>query len=100
MQTHAQVLIQTDVSQKRLGDCILRNQNRRSVVQEGTESKYQLVGTFSHKFCHLDILQNVENINYTYPGKQHDNLELFAENGRDKEFRTNADLKGNLEVST
>ena len=70
------------------------------MVQEGTESKYQLVGTFSHKFYHLDILQNVENINYTYPGKQHDNLELFAENGRDKKFRTNADLKGNLEVST
>ena len=37
----------------------------------------------------------------TYPIHiQHDSLELFAENRRDKECRTNADLKGNLEVST
>ena len=42
----------------------------------------------------------MENIKHTYPGRQHDSLELFAENGRDKESRTDADLKGNLGVST
>ena len=52
------------------------------------------------KFSHLDNCQNVENVSYTYPGRQHESLELFAENGRDKESRTNADLKGNLGVST
>ena len=40
----------------------------------------------------------MENISHTYPGRQHDSLELLAENGRDKESRTNADLKGNLGV--
>ena len=42
----------------------------------------------------------MENIRHTYSGRQHDSLELFAENGRDKESRTNADLKRNLGVST
>ena len=37
---------------------------------------------------------------YTYSGRQHDSLRLFAENGWDKESRTNADLKGNLGVPT
>ena len=80
--------------------CVLRDQNRGSVVQEGAGSTYQSAGTSSHKVCHLDICQNVENVSYTYPGRQHDSLKLFAENGRDKESRSNADLKGNLEVST
>ena len=42
----------------------------------------------------------MENVSHTYSGRQHDSLELFAENGRDKESKTNADLKGNLGVST
>ena len=42
----------------------------------------------------------MENISYTYPGRQHDSLVLFAENWRDKISRTNADLKENLGVST
>ena len=42
----------------------------------------------------------MENVSYTYPGRQHDSFELFAEIGRDKESRTNADLKGNLRTST
>ena len=46
--------------QKRLEDCMSRDQNRGSVVQEGTGSSYQSAGTFSHKACHLDICQNVE----------------------------------------
>ena len=76
-----------------------RDQNGGSVVQEGTGSTYQSAGTFSHKVCHFDC-QNVENISHTYSGRQHDSLELFAENERDKESRTNADIKGNLGVST
>ena len=77
-----------------------RDQNRGSVVQEGTESTYQSDGTSGHKVCHLDICQNVANVSYTYLGRQNDSLELFAENGRDKESRSSADLKGNLGVST
>ena len=77
-----------------------RDQNRGSFVQEGTGSTYKLAGTSIHKVCHLDICQNVENVSYTYPGRQHGSLDLFAENGRDKESKTNADLKGNLGVST
>ena len=42
----------------------------------------------------------MENVSYTYLGRQNDSLELFAENWRDKECRSNADLKGNLEVFT
>ena len=86
--------------QKRLGGCMSRDQNGGSVVQEGTASTYQSAGTFSHKVCHFDICQNVENVSHTHSGRKHDSLELFAENGRDKESRTNADLKGNLGVST
>ena len=79
----------------------MRDQNRGSVVQEGAGSPYESAGASSHKFCHLEICPNVENVSYTYPGRQHDSLELFAENGRDKESRFNAaDLKGNLGVST
>ena len=87
--------------QKRLGEggCMSRDQKRGSVAQEGTGSTYQSAGTFSHKVCHFDICQNVENVSHTYPGRHHDSLELFAENGRDKESRTNADLKGNLGIS-
>ena len=85
--------------QKRLGGCMSRDQNGGSVVQEGTGSTYQSAGTFSHKICHFDICQNVENVSHTHSGRQHESLELFAENGRDKESRTNADLKGNLGVS-
>ena len=55
--------------QKRLEGCVLRDQNRGSVVQEGTGSTYQSAGTSSHKVCHLDICQNVENVSYTYPGR-------------------------------
>ena len=77
-----------------------RDQNKGSMLQEGTGSTCQSAGTFSHKVCHLDICQNVENVSYTYPGRQHGSLDLFAENGRDKESKTNADLKGNLGVST
>ena len=79
---------------------MLRDQNRASVVQERAGSTYQSAGTSRHKVCHLDICQNVKNVSYTYPGGQHDSIELFAENGRDKESRSNADLKGNLGVST
>ena len=86
--------------QKRLMGCMSRDQNKGSMFQEGTGSAYQSAGTFSHKVCHLDIYENVENVSYTYPGRQHDSLDLFAENGRDKECRTNADLKENLGVST
>ena len=82
------------------GGCMSRNQSRGSVVQEGTGSTYKSAGTSSHKVCHLNICQNVENVSYKCPGRQHDSLELFAENGRDKESRSNADLKGNLGVST
>ena len=67
---------------------MLRDQNRKSVVQEGTGSTYQSAGTSSHKVCH------------TYPGRKHGSFELFAENGRDKESRSNADLKRNLGLST
>ena len=83
-----------------MGGSMSRDQNRGSVVQEGTRSMYQSAGTFCHKVCHLDIFQNVENVSCTYPGRQFDSLELFVENGRDKEYRTNPDLKGNLAVST
>ena len=86
--------------QKRLKGCGLRDQNKKSVVKEGAGSTYESAGTSSHKVCHLDICQNVENVSYTYPGRQHDSLELFAENGRDEESRSNADLKGNLGVSS
>ena len=58
MQPQALVLIQTDPSKKRIGDCMSRDQNRESVVQEGTGSTYQSAGTFAHKVCHLDICQN------------------------------------------
>ena len=75
-----------------------RYHNRESVIHEGTGSTYQSAGTFSNKVYHFDICQNMENINHTYPGRKHDSLELLAENGRDKESRTNADLKGNLGV--
>ena len=77
-----------------------RDQNRGLVVQEGTGSTYQSAGISGHKVCHLDICQNVKNVSYTYLGRQHDSLELFAENGRDKESRSNTDLKGNLGVFT
>ena len=86
--------------QKRLGGCMSRDQNGGSVVQEGTGSTYQSAGTFSNKFCHFDICQNVENVSHTHSGRQHDSFELFAENGRDKESRTDVDLKGNLGVYT
>ena len=79
---------------------MLRDQNRESVVQEGAGSTYQSAGTSGHKVCYLEICQNVKNVSHTYPGRQHDSLELFAENGRDKESRSNAALKGNLGVST
>ena len=85
---------------KKTGGYMSRNQNRGSVVQEGTGSTYKSAGTSSHKVCHLNICQNVENVSYKCPGRQYDSLELFAENGRDKESRSNADLKGNLGVST
>ena len=42
----------------------------------------------------------MENVSYTYLDRQNDSLELFAENGRDKESRSNADLKENLGVYT
>ena len=61
-----------------------RDQNRGSTVQEETGSTYKSTGTFNHKIYHLDICQNVENVSYSYPGRQHDSLELFAENGREK----------------
>ena len=77
-----------------------RDQNRGSVVHEGTGSTYRSAGTFSHKVCHFDICQNVENVSHVYQGRQHDSLELFAKNGRDKESRTNVDLKGDLGGST
>ena len=60
-----------------------RDQNRGSVVQEGTEPTYQSAGTSVHKVCHLDICQSVENVSYTYLGTQNDSL-----------------LKGNLGVYT
>ena len=85
---------------KKAGGCMPRDQNRESVVQEGTGSTYQSAGTFSHKVCYFDTCQNVENVSHTYPGRQHDSLELFAENGKGKESRTNADLKGKLGVSS
>ena len=99
IQPEAQVLIQTDASKKGWG-MYVEGSERGSVVQEGTGSTYQSAGTFSHKVCHFDICQNVENVSHAYSGRQHDSIELSAENGRDKESRTNADLKGNLGVST
>ena len=40
----------------------------------------------------------MENVRSTYPGSQQGSLELFAENGKEKESRSNADLKGKLGV--
>ena len=85
---------------KKAGGYMLRDQNRGSVVQEGTGSTYQSVGSSSHQVCHLDSCQNMANVSYSYPGREHGSLELFAENRRDKESRSNADLKGNLGLST
>ena len=99
IQPQAQVLIQTDATKKGWG-LYVEGSEQGSVVQEGTGSTYQSAGTYNHKVCHLDICQNAENVNYTYPGKQHDSLELFPENGRDKEFKSDADFRGNLGVST
>ena len=63
--------------QKRLEGCVLRDQNRGSVVQEGTGSTYQSAGTSSHKVRHLDICQNMENVSYTYP-IQVDNMTAWS----------------------
>ena len=38
----------------------------------------------------------MKNVSHAYPRRKHDSLALFAENVRDKESRTNADLKRNL----
>ena len=95
---HRHMSLFREVDPKKAGGCMSRDQNKGSVVQEGTEPTYQSAGTSFHKVCHLDICQNVENVSYTYLRRQNDNLELFAENGRDKESRSNADLKGNLGV--
>ena len=42
-------------AQQRLTSCMSKDQNRGSVVQEGTGSTYESAGTFSHKVCHFDI---------------------------------------------
>ena len=63
---------------KKAGGLYVEQSEQGSVGQEGTGSTYQSAGTFSHKVCHLDNYQNVENVSYTYPGRQHDRLELFA----------------------
>ena len=97
MQPQVQVLIQTDTSNKGWGSCMSRNLNRG---QEGTGSTYQSAWIFSGKVYHFDICQNVGNGSLTCPGRKHDSFELLAENGRYKESRTNANLKGNLGVST
>ena len=68
---------------EKAGGLYVEESEQGSVVQEGTGSTYQSVGTFSH-VCHLDNYQNVENVSYIYRGRQHDSLELFAENGKDK----------------
>ena len=73
-----------------------REQNRGSKVQEATGSTYQSAGTFSHFY----IFQKVKNLSHVYPCRQHDSLELFAEDGGDRESRTTANLKRNLGVST
>ena len=39
----------------------------------------------------------MENASCTYPGKQYDSLELFAENGKDKESRTNETMPSNFQ---
>ena len=44
--------------------------------------------------------QKAEYVSHTYPGRQYDSLDLFDENGKDKESRTNAELRGNLGVFT
>ena len=85
---------------KKAGRLFVEGSEKGVSGPEGTGSTYKSTGTFSHKISHLDICQNVENVSYTYPGRQHDSLELFAKNGTDKESRTNANLKRNLEVST
>ena len=71
-----------------------RDQNKGSVVQEGTRSSYQSAGTFSHKVQHFDISS------HAYSARQYDTFELSAENGRNRESRTNADFKENLGVYT
>ena len=86
---------------KKAGGAICRGiRTGGSVVQEGTGSTYQSAGSFSHKVCPFDICQNVENVSHKYSGRKPDSVELFAENGRDKESRASADLKGNFGVST
>ena len=90
IQPQVQTLIQIDASEKGYGAACRG-------IRTGV---YQSAGTFIHKVCYFDICQNVENVSHIYSGRQHDSLELFAENVKDKESRTNADLKGNLGVST
>ena len=41
-----------------------RDQNRTSVVQQGTGSTYQSAGTFSHKAFHFDICHNLEIVSH------------------------------------
>ena len=76
-QPQEQVFIQTDAF-KKAGGLYIERSEQGSAVQEGTGSTYQSARTFSHKVCHLDLCQNVENVSYTYPGRQHDSFELFA----------------------
>ena len=73
-----------------------REQNRGSKVQEGTGSTYQSAETFNHFY----IFQKVKNLSHVYLCRQHDSLELFAEDGGDRESRNTANLKRNLGVST
>ena len=77
-----------------------RHQKKGSVVQKGTRSSYQSAGTFSHKVHHFDISQNVKYLSHAYSARQYDTFELSAENGRNRESRTNADFKENLGVYT
>ena len=77
-----------------------RDQNKWSVVQEGTRSSHQSAGTFSHKVHHFDISQKVKYLSHAYSARQYDTIELSAENGRNRESRTNADFKENLGVYT
>ena len=62
IQPQTQILIQTYASRKSWRSCMSKDQNRGSVVQEGTGSTYQSAGTFNHKVCNFYICQNVENV--------------------------------------
>ena len=82
----------------RLGSCLQRLDNRRSLVEQGTGVPYQCARIISSQICSPQFYKNRGNKIYSLSDRQHSCINLPDENGGHSKQTSVTDFQRNLDI--